>query len=187
MKRLFAIIFFVGLLFALPVNAQKYALSTNVVDWAYLGTMNLEGSMAVARHFSLHLGLRDNPWEFHQTDPDMTIHNQMRAVNLGVRYWPWYVNSGWWLALKGQCKQYSYTGIWRPAMEEGTALGGGLSAGYTLMLSRHLNMELGAGVWAGKIKDYVLYCCPVCMDIREQGPRNFVRLEDIYLSFVYVF
>lgn len=175
------------LLLPVAANAQKFAVSTNVVDYVCLGTLNLEGSAAVAQHFTVTAGMRYNPWDFESHDPDMQVYNHMTSFSAGVRYWPWYVYSGWWASLKGQYEEYGRTGIWRPALEEGKALGCVLSAGYSLMIGNHCNIELGVGGWAGKLTDYTLYCCPNCMDIRDEGPRGFVRSDDIYLSVSYIF
>ena len=176
-----------GMLMSWSTRAQKYAISTNLVDCAFLGTMNLDASASVARHFTVTAGIKYNPWEFHTTDPDMTVRNQMTSFSAGLRYWPWYVYSGWWVSMKGQYKEYSLTGIWRPALEEAKAVGCIVSAGYSLMIGSHFNVEFGIGGWAGRLTEYTLYCCPNCMDIRDSGPRGFVRPDDIYLSVSYVF
>lgn len=56
------------------------------------------------------------------------------------------------------------------------AIGVCLSFGYTLMLHEKLNLEFGAGMWAGRRYEHVLYCCPDCMQVRESGSGNFVAL-----------
>lgn len=167
-------------------NAQKIALSTNIVEWANFGTVNLECGVSVARHFSVSAGAKYNPWVFRQKSGYPT-YNRQTSGYIGMRYWPWYVFSGWWIGAKGQYMQYSRTGIWRPALQTGTVIGAGLSFGYTLMLHENLNIEFGAGCLAGRQIKYALYECPECMQERESGPRNYIGLDDISITLMYVF
>lgn len=163
------------------------SLSTNVADWASLGTVNLELGVAVSQHISLQGGVKYNPWEFQTKDPDMEVRNNLSTFDAGLRYWPWHVHSGWWLGAEGRFQRFERTGIWRPALEEATAIGGVLSAGYTLMVTKNINLEFGWGIWGGRYIDYVLYCCPKCLDIRESGPKNFIRPDNLDLSISFVF
>lgn len=186
MKRL---LLMTSVLMTIAVNghAQKWSLSTNAFDWAMLGTVNLEAQVSVARHISIDAGARYNPWKFDTSNPHLTIQNRQTTFYAGIRYWPWYVFSGWWIAAKGQYGSFHRSGIWRPAIEEGTAAGGGLSLGYTFMLNEHINLDIGAGAWGGRKLKRTLYDCPSCLNIREEGPKNFIDLDDIMVSFLYVF
>lgn len=163
------------------------ALSTDLVDWAYLGTANLEAGVSVHRHFSLQAGAKFNPWSFKTHKSGLDLYNKQATAYAGFRYWPWYVYSGWWLGAQAQYTGYSETGLWRHALDTGKALGAGLSFGYTLMLNENLNLEFGAGVWGGRRFQHTLYCCPDCMKVRQSGPENFVMLNDISVSVMYVF
>lgn len=135
--------------------AQQISLGTNLVDWGNLGTANLELGVSVGQHFSLMAGGRYNPWTMNSKKHDQLMQNHKQTAYLGVRYWPWYVNSGWWFAAKGQYSRTSNCGVWRPDRVDATAFGGGLSGGYTLMLRKHLNLDMGIGAWAGKYTDYI--------------------------------
>lgn len=118
------------------------------------------------------------------------VQNQQKSASLGVRYWPWYVFSGWWVCAKAQYCDYAETGIWRPEYDSGKAVGGGLSAGYTLLISKNFNIEFGAGFWGGKLLEHTLANCPDpdCMDKpRESGPKNFIALNDLNISLHWVF
>lgn len=163
------------------------ALSTNLVDWANLGTANLEAGVSIHRHFSLHLGAKFNPWNFKTHKMGLDLYNKQTTSYAGFRYWPWYVYSGWWLGAQAQYTGYSETGVWRHALDTGKAIGAGLSFGYTLMLHENINLEFGAGLWAGRRLQHTLYCCPDCMRVRQSGPGNFVALNDVSLSVMYVF
>ncbi|MBO6247693.1 MAG: DUF3575 domain-containing protein, partial [Bacteroidales bacterium] len=94
-------------------SAQSWSLGTNVAGWANLGTVNAEAGVALARRASLHAGVRYNPWTFRKgnpgdrfTDPagdsERQFENRKRAFSLSVRYWPWYVYSGWWVYGRAQ-------------------------------------------------------------------------------------
>lgn len=153
MKYRILLYFLIVLLFAANPRqafAQNVAISTNAVDWLNFGTVNLSVGVDVARHFSLEAGARYNPWSFSKSS-GLAIRNQQTTAFAGVRFWPWYIFSGWWIAARCQYSRFSDTGIWRYALNEGTALGAGLSFGYTLMISKHFNLEFGAGVWGGEI------------------------------------
>lgn len=177
------------MLLPLTSAAQIWTVQTNVLDWAALGTVNAEVGLSVSQHFSLFVGGRYNPWEFTTHEPEAIVRNQQQTAYLGVRYWPWYVNSGFWIAAKAQyMNSFSNTGIWRAALKEGGhGFGGGLSAGYTFMLSKHFNLELGVGGWAGVFKEYGFYSSPAKIFVREEGRKKFVYPDQVSLSFAYVF
>lgn len=169
-------------------RAQKWSVQTNFLDWAALGTMNAEIGMSVAQHFSLFSGGRYNPWEFRTGEPETLVMNRQKTGYIGVRYWTWYVNSGFWTGIKAQYMDFSNTGIWRAALKEGKGgIGGGLSAGYTYMLGKHVNLEAGLGIWAGKFREYHFYSSPNKYYVREEGPKTFVYPDFLSLSIVYVF
>jgi len=188
MKRLL-LIGVLGVILPLTCSAQIWSVQTNVLDWAALGTANAEIGLSVSQHFSLVAGGRYNPWEFQTHDPEAIVRNQQQSAYLGVRYWPWYVNSGFWVAAKAQYMwSFSNTGIWRAALKEGRGgIGGGLSAGYTFMLSKHFNFEVAAGGWAGVFKEYGFYSSPEKYVVREEGRKKFIYPDQLSLSFVYVF
>lgn len=165
----------------------RFALSTDLVDWANLGTVNLEAGVSLHQHFSVHAGAKYNPWSFKTRNLGLALYNKQTTAYAGFRYWPWYVLSGWWVGAQAQYTDFEETGVWRHALDTGKALGGGVSFGYTLMLHENLNLEFGAGVWAGRRFEHTLYCCPDCMKVRESGPGNFVALNDISISLMYVF
>ena len=69
---------------------------------------------------------------------------------------------------------------------EGDRFGAGLYAGYTHMLTAHLNLEFGAGLWAG-LDAYKKYSCPSCGFTLESGRALFLLPNDIMISLAYVF
>ena len=168
-------------------KAQQWSVATNAIDWLNFGTMNVEASVAASRHISANISARVNPWTFHKGDYDRQMQNRHQTYAAGIRYWPWYVYSGWWIGAKAQYSSSGRTGIWRPALEESRSVGGGLSFGYTVMLHEHINLEFGAGLWGGRHLDYTLYECPKCMMVRDSGGRYFIAPDDVSISLMFVF
>ena len=169
------------------ISAQELSVSTNVLGYAELGTMNLEASWGFSRHWTANLGLRYNPFTFPGREG---VADQMQArqrtVALGGRYWPWHIHSGWWLAGKAQYQEFNRAGLTEAETSEGDRVGGGLTAGYTYMLTPSFNLEVGAGVWTG-YERYTTYACPECGRIVGEGTRRFVLPNDFLLGLVYVF
>lgn len=186
-----------GLFLSRPARAQQLSFSTNMVEWANLGTFNAEAGVSIARHFSIHAGFRYNPWTFRAGNPDdrfvdpngdseKQFENRKQSYNLNLRFWPWYVYDGWWIYAKGQYTEYNRGGLINHWAEEGDAFGGGLGFGYTYMLHKHWNLEFGAGVWAGKTK-YTKYRCTNCGVKEDEGEKFFILPDDVMISIVFVF
>jgi Protein of unknown function (DUF3575). len=166
------------------VCAQQFSVSTNAVDYANFGTFNAEASVAVARHFTVNVGARYNPWTFGKDSGQM--QNRTRTVSAGMRWWPWNIYSGWWLGARGQWEEYNRGGIVSPETEEGDAYGAALSAGYSLMLHRNVNLDFGLGVWGG-YKKYKVYYCPTCGKIKKEGEKAFFLPSDLLVSLLFTF
>ncbi len=165
-------------------SAQRLSVATNLVDYADFGTLNVEGDLAVGRRWTLVAGAKYNPYLFRpDTEP---LSARQRLVAAGARFWPWHVFSGWWLGGKVQYQEYNRGGIRSAGTEEGDRYGAGLSAGFSYMLHPHLNVSVGAGLWAG-YQRYVAYSCPVCGMTEETGEKTFLLPNDLLLSLSYVF
>lgn len=168
--------------------AQKLQVSTNTIGWMCLGTLNAEVNFAVHRHWSIGLSGRYNPFSFgDRSNPDArTFQMKQRCVSASARWWPWHIYSGWWLAGKAQWQEYNMGGILSQQTEEGNRYGAGLTAGYSHMISRHFNVEMGLGFWGG-VKEYTVYACPTCGTRLEGGIKSFILPNDIVVAFSYVF
>lgn len=122
------------------------AISTNLVDWADLATVNFSVEYAFARHWSADIVYGFNNWDF----KDGALKDKRRSVNIGVRYWPWYSYSGAWvrpfLGTESSCAAGLPVKFLNGNFDR---FGAGFSAGYSLMLSRHLNLDFGVGFWGG--------------------------------------
>ena len=150
---------------SMGLKAQTWAVAVNAADAIDLGTISVEGSAAVSQHWSLHAGVRVNPWTFGRKDtfnglfsepnPDQK-QGRKQVYAMGARWWPWNVYSGWWVGGKAQYQEYNRGGLRLPigvgndgGAEEGDAFGAALSGGYSLMLREHWNLDFGLGVWGG--------------------------------------
>ena len=169
-----------------PISAQRISLSTNLLDYACLGTFNVEASYTLSRHWSLTAGARYNPFTFHKGDPDRQFQYRQQSYAVGARLWPWHSMSGWWFASKVRYQEYNKGGFLSRETEEGDRVGLGLYSGYTYMLSKHLNLEFGLGLW-GCHSWYTSYSCPYCGLTVQRGRKWSVLPDDVMISFAYVF
>ncbi|MBQ6710654.1 MAG: DUF3575 domain-containing protein [Bacteroidales bacterium] len=187
MKR-FAIILAVAAfaISSLKSEAQTVSLSTNLLDYACLGTLNADVSYSLSRRWSVTAGARYNPFTFRKGDPDKQFQLRQQSYSLGARLWPWHTWSGWWFAGKLRYQEYNSGGIRSLETREGDRFGAGLYAGYTYMLTSHLNIEFGLGLWSG-LDVYRCYSCPVCGVTLESGKTHFILPDDIMISLAYVF
>jgi len=164
--------------------AQKWSASTNVAEWANLATINAEGSVAAGRHATIGVGFRYNPWVF--GGEEKNLQNKQRTIYVFSRWWPWNVYSGWWMGGQGRISEYSQGGIFSRKTEEGDAYGAGISAGYTLMVHKHFNLDFGVGIWGGYTK-YTVYACPTCGKVMDSGAKWFLMPSDLIMSVAYIF
>lgn len=181
----FVLLISICLLIPHVVSAQKVSLSTNILDYAQLGTLNADVSVSVDRRWSLTLGAKYNPFTY-KTDEERQFQYRQQSYSLGARFWPWHVWSGWWVGSRLRYQEYNFGGVWSQDTEEGDRLGIGFSAGYTYMLSNHWNVEFGLGFWNGVTK-YKVYNCPACGVVKESGNKYFILPDDVMIAFVYVF
>jgi hypothetical protein len=174
------------LMSCLPSMAQKFGLSTNLLEDLCLGTMNMELSYSLSQKWTLTAGAKYNPFTFKGDEPAGQFQLRQRSVALGARMWPWHTGSGWWLAGKLRYQEYSWGGLLKKTSQEGDRYGAGLYAGYTYMLNAHINLEFALGCWAG-LDDYRRYSCANCGFTLDSGRKAFLLPDDIMLALVYVF
>ncbi|MBR5018481.1 MAG: DUF3575 domain-containing protein [Bacteroidales bacterium] len=184
------------LLLSATLSAQEFSLSTNLLDWANLGTANLQAGVACSRHLSLHAGARYNNWNFGSVEKGNPFQNRARTASLGLRWWPWNVSSSWWFGAKAQVEEYNRGGLFRKMKtEEGIAVGAGAGFGYSWLVSDHWNLDLGLGFWAGRAR-YTLYRCPRCgrilsdvdgRPVRDAWKWFILPSNDVQVSLTYIF
>ena len=185
-KYMFLLALAVMLLAGSKSEAQTMSVSTNVLDYACLGTLNADVSYSLSRRWSITAGARYNPFTFRKGDPDRQFQMRQQSYSIGARLWPWHTWSGWWFAGKLRWQEYNMGGIVSPETREGERFGAGIYAGYTYMLGANFNLEMGIGMWTGT-DIYSLYSCPVCGVTLESGKRFFMLPDDMMISLVYVF
>ena len=187
MKRLLYCVA-VLLLFSHSIKADsgRFSVSTNILDYVRLATLNVDASYALSRHWSVLAGARYNPFTFNEGDLQKQFQYRQQSYSAGARWWIWHTWSGWWLAGKLRYQEYNIGGITSRKTEEGDRGGMGLYAGYTYMLAPHLNLELGLGMWGG-LSWYKTYSCQTCGITLDSDTEWFARPDDIMMSLVYVF
>jgi len=164
--------------------AQEFALSTNMLDYANFGTVNLQASYGFDRHWSLNAGMKYNPFSFNEGESES--RNKQLSYSVGARFWPWHIYSGWWLSGGVRYQEYNSGGITSVQTSEGDRFGGSLGGGYTYMLNTHLNLDFGVGIWGG-YDIFTTYACQTCGKVISDGRKYFVRPSDIMLALTYIF
>lgn len=169
-------------------QAQKWAVSTNALTWLNIGTINAEGSVSVDKHLTVHAGFTANPWKMN-TSTYVELKNQQYGGYAGVRYWPVYAYMDWWIGAKLQYKNFEEAGLLTRNLLKGDALGAGLSGGYSFLISDHVNLDFGLGIWGGRLVTYKKYkgAEEIEDQIEDKGPRNFIFLDNVMVSLVYIF
>ena len=169
-------------------EAQKWAVSTNFLSWVNIGTINAEGAVSVSDHVTLNTGFTANPWKM-TTPTNVELKNKQYGGYVGAKYWPWQAYSEWWFGAKVQYKNFEQAGLLTPNLMMGDALGAGFSGGYSCMISNHVNLDFGLGFWGGRLLNYRKYKTEIKDDnkILDEGPRNFVFLDNVMVSLVYIF
>lgn len=190
LRNIYKLIVIILLMICAPkvADAQKWAVSTNALSWANLATVNAEGSVSVHKHFTFNTGFTVNPWQM-TTNTYVNLKNRQYGGYVGMKYWPWHVYSEWWVGIKAQYKHFEQVGLLSANLMQGDALGGGLSGGYTFLISEHFNVDLGLGVWGGRLIKYREFEGNVELESKlvDMGPRNFLFLDNVMVSLVYIF
>ncbi len=170
----------VGKIFKERNHNTQYSVGTNLLNWVYFGTSNLELNASLNNRYSVFAGAKYNFLKFH-TKGKVDVFNNHKTAYAGIKWWPWFVNTGWWAGLKGQYSDFSTSGVITSSMREGVAVGVGLSGGYSFMLGRHFNLDLGVGVWGGSYLKYTDYE----KDAKQQD--TFFKIDNIAVSIIYIF
>ena len=157
-------------------HAREWSVSTNALSWLNMGTINAEGACSINDNWSINTGFAVNPWQMN-TPTYVNLRNRQYGGFVGARYWPWHVFSEWWVGAKVQYKNFEQVGLLTSDMKKGDAVGAGVSAGYSLMISDSFNIDFGVGVWGGHIFNF--------NDADRSG--NFIFLDNISVSIAYIF
>lgn len=173
--------------YGISARAQKWSLATNILDYANFLTINAEAGLSVHKNWSIALQCRYNPFSFGTgLNEAGVMFNRRLTVAAGARYWPFFVYSGFYYGSKLQWSRYSRGGIFSMKNIEGDAMGLGLNAGYSLIVSKHINIEFGIGLWFG-LNRYTEFSSPVCGKKTGEGHRMFIAPNDIQINLLYNF
>ena len=130
---------------------------------------------------------RYNPFSFPtRLNEAGRIQNRTGSVAAGFKYWPFFVYSGFYYGGRVQWSRYNSGGIFSPASEEGDALGLGVNFGYSLLLTKHLNIEFGIGLWFGGTS-YRQYGTTACGKLLDHGIKAFAAPNDVQINLLYTF
>lgn len=173
----------------LGLKAQNVALKTNLLYWG-TATPNLGLEAAVGGKHTVQLFYGLNPWTFSEG-------KRMRHWVLQPEYRYWFCESfnGWFLGAHVMGGEFNVGGIKLPfglfesladRRYEGWYAGGGVTAGYQWMISKHWNFEASLGIGYDYIK-YDKYECGVCGALLESGHANYFGPTKLALSFLYIF
>ncbi len=165
-------------------NAQKWSVSTNLLDYVNLGTINAEVGVSVSKHWTVSLAGKYNPFYFNF--PENPILNKKGQVAFNARYWPFFVYSGMFYGFGAQGGVFRCGGIFSRFTREGVVAGLTFELGYSLVVSKHFNVEFGAAVWGG-VSDYTMYEDTRCGRKRGHYTKPFLAICDLQINLVYVF
>lgn len=170
---------------SITASAQRFSVGSNAIDWLTFGTINAEASVAVAQHWSFHVGTELNPWTWNAGDQEKQLQVRQNSYWGGARYWPWHVYSGWWWGGDIRYTVYNGGGVIKRDTEEGDAFGAGAYGGYSIMLNAYWNLDLGVGVWGGWT-NYTRYACPLCGARTDEGTKAFF-VPDARVAIQFIF
>lgn len=166
-------ILLVILVFPSECMAQRVSLSANMMELASEGTIGLEASYGAARRLSVGVGASVNP-------------SAQQSYKVSARYWPWHIYSGWWLSGAVKYQEYNANAYSSIPFSEGDKVGASVSGGYSRMLTPHLNLDFGLGLWYGR-DYYTTYSCRKCGRIVERGARTFLKPSDFAVALSWIF
>lgn len=127
-------------LFSINGYAQKLALKTNLAQWATVSP-NLGAEFVFNNHLSLDLSASFNVW-----DPFSSLDLKHVLLQPELRYWFGRPMSRHYL---GATTFYSnYDVLFDHKCYYGDAVAAGITYGYAVVLNKHWNFEVSAGVGA---------------------------------------
>jgi len=155
------------------------------------GTIALNAHFAASRHWTVEAWFKYNNWSWNNELAEKRLRQAQRSVSAGTRYWFWSSYSGWWAGARLQWQEYSKGGLTYAGKEEGDAFGAVVGAGYSVMLSKHWNLDFGLTGWGG-VKKYAYYTaesesCPTCGRKTAEGTKGFFLPSEAIIAVMYVF
>ena len=174
----------ISTLYACPLAAQGFGISTNGLYWL-TATPNVGVEYSFHKRMSAVVNLSYNPFAF----PDNQKWKHV-LVAAEYRYWLGSTFKGHYFGAHltgslfnmgnlpfGGLKQYRYEGVF---------YGGGLTYGYQWIVSNRIN--IGADIGLGYLRlDYDKFHCPTCGDQIDRYKSNYLGPTKIGISLIYLF
>ncbi len=180
---------------AVPDEVHKlprFALKTNLVYGAAWMTPNLSAEVALSPRSTVALSYSNNPWSWKRRskyDNTKLLHG---VVLPEYRYWFGERFKGHFVGAHALYAEYNVSGRDVPTLFEkeyryqGTAVGGGLSYGYSLPLSPHWSVEFTVGVGVARMK-YDRFTCRTCDENGEHTEGTWVGPTRLGINMVWNF
>ena len=188
----FSLFSVISLLFALPVSAQKFGVSTNFLYWS-TATPNAAVEVRVAPHISVSGGIGYNavklPASFGSLEPESYPKLYHLAVTPEMKYWLCRTFERGYIDFHAVYSRYNAGGIrYIPMLKDhrydGWAVGGGIGYGYQWPLGRWFGIE--ASVSAGYIYfHHDKYDCGQCGRRLGEYSRNYWGITKATVSLIY--
>lgn len=191
----------IGLFGSSKIAAQEVALKTNLLyDATTTPNLGLEVSLGKRSSMQVFYGL--NPWSFNSdTKGEQKVKHW--SVMPEYRWWTCSVMNGFFVGVHAMGGQFNAGNVNLPipgtffsgdnlqqmvkdSRVEGSFVGGGVTAGYQWILSRHWNLEAEVGVGYNHVR-YDQYPCSECAKKLKDGSTNYVGMTKLGLSLMYVF
>jgi hypothetical protein len=159
-------------------NLPHFALKTNVLHGEAGLAPNLYGEVGLGRRTSLEAGFARNGW-----NRNGTVGNNRKLIHGGVtgdfRWWPCERFNGHFFGAHAFWRFYNVGGHDIPFVNfereyryEGTAIGGGVSYGYSLPVAPRWNVEFNVGVGAARMS-YRQYGCDKCGTLKDTVTKTY--------------
>lgn len=167
-------------------RSRYWALSTNLLGYADLLTLNFELQYAFGRHWSLDMAGKFNGLTL-KKDTEGQLMDRKSVASVGAKYWPWYVFSGWWVSGFMRTESFSRSNLTKTmGFRSGDSYGAGISAGYALILTKWFNLDFGVGAWGG-YRTTSTYEFPDLEHSTGRTSKGFIDVADITVSAMFVF
>lgn len=181
------------LLPSLSIKAQNVAIKTNLL---YDATATFNGGVefAMGKKWTMDLSANYNPFTF--SDNKKWKHWMVQPE---ARYWLCEKWNGHFFGVHAHGGQFNvgnldssfkFLGIdfekFKDHRYEGWFIGGGVSYGYSWILSRHWNFEAEIGIGYAHF-DFDKYKCEKCGEKLSEDKKNYVGPTKAALNLVYIF
>jgi len=172
--------------------SQKIAVKTNLLYDATT-TMNLGVELGLNKKWTLDVSGNYNPWTFSnnkkwkhwmaQPEAKYWLCEKFNGHYFGVHLHGGEFNVGG-LNTDFKILSYNFADL-KHYRYEGWFVGGGISYGYSWILSNRWNFEAGIGVGYAGFK-YDKYECPECGSWLDDGFFNYFGVTKLALSIIYI-